>query len=100
MLHEDHALGLDISDLVLRNHVCFTKDFDGEVVPCGFLPCEEDRAEGTFGNRFNDLEVFDGRRGIALCGGNSGYTRRKRGARIRIGDGSVHNWIDRRVSSV
>ena len=61
LLHQYHAFGLDVRDLVLGYHVRFAEDFDGEVVSGVFLPREENAAEGAFGDGLDDLEVFNRR---------------------------------------
>lgn len=57
--HHDGTFSLDISYLIFGNHVRLFENFDREVFPSRLLLGQIDAAEGTFANRFDDLEIFD-----------------------------------------
>lgn len=59
LLHQNHTLSLHVRDLILRNHVGLLQDLDGKVVARDFLLCQEDGAESTLADRFDDLEILD-----------------------------------------
>ena len=62
LVHQDHALSLDIGDLILRNHVRLLQDLDRVVIASDALLSQEDGTKGTLADRLDDLKVLDGRR--------------------------------------